>query len=84
MEPPPPSRKSSDTVPSTLLLFGGGGAEVVDAAGFDVVVLPLLPRLVPVVVVWAGVCRMIAWAAAAAATWWAEIQATWFSKGQPL
>ena len=30
-----------------------------DAAGFDVVVLPLLPRLVPVVGV-AGVCRMIA------------------------
>ena len=58
MEPPPPSRKSSDTVPSTLLLFGGGGAEVVDAAGFDVV-LPLLPRLVPVVIV-AGVCRTIA------------------------
>ena len=65
----PPSRKSSDTVPSTLLLFGGGGAEVVDAAGFDVVLL-VFPRLVPVVIVAgvAGVCPTIACAATAAAT----------------
>ena len=63
MEPHPPSRKSSNTVPSTLLLFGGGGAEVVDAAGFNV-------RLVPVVIVagGAGVCPTNACVATAAAT----------------
>ena len=72
MEPPTPipipSRKSNDTVPSTLLLFGGGGAaEVVDAAGFDVLVFPHLVAVVIVASV-TGVCPMIACAAATATT----------------
>ena len=64
---PPPRVENQATQYLLLSSFGGGGAEVVDAAGFDVLVFP---RLVPVVVV-AGVavvCPTIACAAAAAAT----------------